>query len=408
MAVLRYGVDSSVTLQLANGVPPEECGTPHGEPVANLPAAIAEALTQPLEYPPLARSTTPGDRVVLALDHSLPQAAQITAVVIEALLDAGVGADGISVLQATANGDASDDDPCRLLSSSVREKVTLVRHDPTDRQAFAYLAADDAGEPIVVHRAIQDADLVLPIGCLHRDTAAGYFGIHSAVFPAFSDKRTLERFRNPDTLGHGGQQRRQLAHEADHVAWLLGINFTLQLVPGGGDQFLHVLAGQSEAVRHRGREWYRAAWREPLARRASLVVAAIEGGTSQQTWENLGRALSAALPLVEAEGHVAVCCDLAASPGPAIQQIVGARSLTAALRRIGKEPPPDALPAAQLIRALRQTRVYLLSRLDPAVVESLDIVPIAHDEELARLTKQHQSCIWLSNAPHAIVKVEEE
>ena len=84
MAVLRYGIDSSVSLDLANGLRPQECGTPHGRPLDDPQAAVAWALLEPLDYPPLAKCTTPGDRVVLALGRGIPQVAQVTAAVIRA------------------------------------------------------------------------------------------------------------------------------------------------------------------------------------------------------------------------------------------------------------------------------------------------------------------------------------
>jgi len=426
MAVLRYGIDSSVHLELADGTLPQQCGTPQGQPLDDPRAAVARALVEPLDYPPLARGTTPGDRVVLALDRSIPQASQVIAAVIESLVEAGVDPDGIAILRTRSDAEAAGDDPCRLLSKSLLARISLLTHDPADRRSLAYLAANDAGEPILIHRALHEADLVLPIGCLRGDSAAGYFGIHGSVFPMFSDARTLGRFRKgdrprlppsgPQGASHKrglspldrGSQHRQLTAESDHVAWLLGINFTIQVVPGGGERIMHVVAGQSDAVRRRGRQLYRAAWDGPMVRRASLVVAAIEGGPGLQTWEDFGRALDTASSLVEDGGAMAVCCDLAADPGPAVQQMAGAPSRAALLRRIGKDPPEDALPAAQLARALDRGKVYLLSRLPPSLVEELDVIPIAGGEELARLARQHKSGILLANAPHAMVTTDEE
>ena len=130
-----------------------------------------------------------------------------------------------------------------------------------------------------------------------------------------------------------------------------------------------------------------------VPRRASLVVAAIEGGDTEQTWENLGRALESADALVEDGGAIAVCCDLAAAPGPGVQSMAAARSRRSALKRIRKDRPADALPAAQLARALDRDKVYLLSRLDPAIVEELEMIPIADGDELVRLARRHRSCI---------------
>ena len=407
MIILHYGADSSVRLEFAQGVAADICGTPHGEPLASPAEALAAALGEPLDYPPLRQTATPGDRVVLALGDGVPQAAQITAAVIRELLAAGVTPDGITILRTQAAVINGAEHPCRLVEKPLDKQIPTVVHDPSDRAGLAYLAADDHGEPIMLNRLLTDADVVLPIGCLQGAGSSGYFGVHTPLFPAFSDPTAVARFRRLDALGSNGPCKRDLNAEVDQVAWLLGVNFTIQLVPAAGDGILHVVAGQSDAVRRRGRQLYNAAWSWTVARRASLVVAAIEGGHAQQTWDNFGRALDTARTLVEDGGAIAVCCELAAGPGPAVQHLAAARSRQSALRQIRKERPADALPAAQLARALEQDRVYLLSRLDPSLVEELDMIPLVHGGELARLVRQHRSCILLGNA-RAQVAVEEE
>ena len=406
MAVLRYGTDSSVCLEFAEGVMAAECGTPRGRPLDNPADAVAGALSNPLDYPPLARSTTPGDRVVLALDRCVPRATEIAAAVVRSLVEAGVGADGISVLRTRADADAGKGDPRPLLPDPVAARIGLPVHDPSDRQELAYLAANKAGDPILISRALHEADLVLPIGCLLGEATAGYYGIHTAIFPTYSDQKTAQRFRSPGTLEANGSYKRRLVAEVDEVAWLLGVNFTIQLVPAGGLSVLHVLAGRSDSVGRSGRRLYHDAWSCPVQHRAALVVAAVEGDSSRQTWQQFGRALDAAVSLVEDGGSIAVCCDLAEAPGAAIQRMVGTRSRKAALRRIRKDRPPDALPAAQLARALERGKVYLLSRLDPALVDALDMICLEAPDELARLARQHPSCILLANAPNAIVTLD--
>ena len=99
MAVLRYGISSSVELEFAEGVLSGEVGRPRGQPLADLAAATTAALAEPIDYPPLARSTTPADHVVLALDHGVPQVAQVTASIVDALVDSGIDPDGITVLR---------------------------------------------------------------------------------------------------------------------------------------------------------------------------------------------------------------------------------------------------------------------------------------------------------------------
>ncbi len=406
MAVLRYGTDSSVALKFDEGVPWEQCGTPDGVPLANPAAAVAAALEQPLEYPPLAQTTTPGDRVVVVLGSDLPQVAQITAAIIQALMTSGVDADGITILRSEDDATGKEN-PLELVSGPAAERIRILSHEPANRRNLAYLAASEGGEPILLNRQLTDADVVLPVGCMQREHSAGYFGIHTTIYPEYSDHYTQARFRKHDRfIGNG--HHRELQHEVNHVAWLLGVNFSLQVVPAAGDGILHVLAGQSDVVRRQCRELYRAAWQRSVAQRASLVVAAIEGAPRQQTWENLGRVLENASSLVEEGGAIAVCCDLAAAPGPALQRLVGGPSREEAVRQIRRDNPRDALPALQLARTLQKSRIYLLSRLDPALVEDLEMIPIGGPDELVRLARRNRSCLVLANAVHAMVRVEGE
>ncbi len=402
MAVLRFGYKSSVEIEEADGLGLNVPSAPGCEPLADPGEAAAAALLDPLDYPPLAKCTTPGDRVVLVLDRGLPVAAEVTAAVVHSLLRSGIGADGISLLLSQANGSAEADDPCRLVDPDQRSRLRILTHDPADRKQLAYLAADESGEAILVNRALHDADVVLPIGCLRDRGAAGYFGIHSAVYPAFSDAKTLQRFRGLGSLNHSGERKQALTAQVDHVAWLLGVYLTIQVVPGGRGQILHVLAGESESVRRRGRELYDAHWRRPVSRRAALVVAAIDGPPAEQSWENLGRSLEAAGNFVEEEGAIAVCCDLDAPPGPALRHLASDSTRAEALRHVSHHRPVDALPAAQLATALDRNKIYLLSRLDPAAVEALDMIPLENPDELTRLFRQYSSCTLLPDAQYVV------
>ncbi len=378
-----------------------------GAPLDDPAAAVKSALEQPLEYPSLAQCTTPGDRVAIALGAEVPQVSQVTAAIVETLLTAGVGADGITILRSEGDVAAGMEDPCRLIATTVAERIRVLTHDPVSRRNLAYLAASESGEPILLNRMLTDADVVLPVGCMQPARAAGYFGIHTAIYPEFSDLKTQARFRKHDRFSNNGQHR-ELKREVNHVGWLLGVNFSVQVVPAAGDAMLHVLAGQSDAVKQRGRELYRAAWTWPVPRRVELVVAAIEGGAPHQTWENLGRVLESAGRLVDDEGAIAVCCELAETPGPAVQRLSGALSRESAVRQIRRENPRDAVAALQLAKALDSHRVYLLSRLDAELVEGLEMVPVDSPDDISRLARRSRSCLVVANAIRAMVHVESE
>jgi nickel-dependent lactate racemase len=399
-SILHYGMEFSEGTLLAH------CGQPAATPIADIPGAIRQVMSEPMDYPEFRRSTTPGDRVVVAIDEGLPRAGQIAAAVIHEVIAAGVAPDGITLLRTAAEARLGIADPASL-PADLRQRITFATHDAANRREMAYLAASKSGEAILLNRAIVDADVVLPIGCVHRRWMAGYHGVHSPVFPTFSDAATQARFLATDTR-RPGKARKELLKEVENVGWLLGVTFTIQVVPGAGDEVLHLLAGSVDAVRHRARELYEEAWRCVVPRRADLVVTSIEGGPDQQTWENVGRALAVAERLVEDGGSIAVCSDLAEAPGPAVSRLADAPSSGEALRQIRREHQADALPAAQLARSLGRAKVYLLSKLDETLFEDLEIAPISDPGDVARLARRAKSCIVVSNAPYAVVSANGE
>ncbi|MGD9645181.1 MAG: lactate racemase domain-containing protein [Pirellulales bacterium] len=406
--VLRYGSESTLRLEVDDRALVADCLAPRGRDAAGTRELVREAIARPLDFPPLTSAATPGDRVVLAIGPEVPQGAAIVGPIVEALLTAGVRpADITLLLDATAQG--RDTDYLRRdLPVAVGAGLQIAVHDPTSRDAVAYLAATAAGQPIYLNRLLCDADLVVPIGCLRCGAAPGYHGAAGGLFPTFSDTKTLARYRDPRLARAGAALVETARQEAEEVAWLLGILFSVQVVPGAGDEVVAVLAGNLSSVAQQGQAACDAAWSHSVRQRASLVVAAVEGPPQQQTWENVGRALAAAASVVADQGAIAVCCELTDEPGPAVQKIAGADNPRQTVRRLRQNRPADLIPALQLAEALERAKVYLLSRLDDETVEELGLAPVEDADDIGRLAKRHASCIVLESAQRTIATADED
>ncbi len=403
---LKYGIDRSVRLDVPEASLVAVCGTARGEPLTNPAAAVAAALADPIGFPPLAQATTPGDRVVLAVDPALPQSGAVAAGVVESLLVAGVQPDGIAVLRTGRDATLGRADPRPWLNPDVASRLAVLDHHPEQRRELAYLAANRRDEPILLNRAIADADVLLPIGCWRRRGLIGFHGLFGTLYPTFADHLTQARFHREYCRGLRPKLRRELTDEADQVGWLLGVSLVVEAIPGPGESLLGVLAGEPASLAKAARTSYRSTWGDSAGGAARLVVATIEGGDEHQTWANLGHVLDAAGRLMDEGGAVAVCSTLSEPPGPTLRRLAGSRAPRRTLSQISREPPDDALPAIQLARALRRGRVYLLSDLDRTVVEDLDIAPLGDAAELSRLAARSGSCTLLANALLARVRLE--
>jgi hypothetical protein len=252
-----------------------------------------------------------------------------------------------------------------------------------------------------------DADVVIPIGCLRVLPSDRVPNANRTLYPAFSTSRRQHQAERGATASRGERASSAAVAEPE-VAWLLGVQYTVQVLPGPGGSVMQVFAGQPAEVLEAGQRAAAKAWRFPVARRASLVVAAIEGDASQQTWQHIGRALAAATDVVAEGGAIALCCDLQDAPGPAVERLTQIEDRHAALRSIRKEHLADGVVANQLARAQEQASVYFLSRLDEELLEQLGIAAVADAAEVARLSRRHSSCIVLSNAQNAVAVADED
>lgn len=350
----------------------------------------------------------PGDRIAVALAQDLPQKPAIVAGILDALFDGQAEPDEVAIiLSATKDSPHQQrDDEIALkskLSSDAAELVTVVTHDPLDEKQLSYLAASKDNKPIYLNRRLFDADLVIPVGCLRPAASLGYAGVHSGLFPAFSNQDAQNRFRAPTSADASVHQRLRHA-EADEVAWLLGVQFTVQIVPGRGDSILHVVAGESAAVQAAGRTLCEAAWSFQVERPASLVVATIEGGREQQSWENFARALFAASAAATESGTIVLCTDLQCHPGPALQRLAGMSDDATNIHEIRRERSNDAISASLLAEIRQRHRVYLLSGLDSDTVEELGLGYISAADEVSRLIDRHETCALIANAHRAMLR----
>ncbi|REJ67762.1 MAG: DUF2088 domain-containing protein [Planctomycetota bacterium] len=395
---LRFGTDSEVLLDL----PPERlvasCGQPDCEPVDDLSAAVAAGLISPLDFPPLTQCVLPDDRVAIVLDPELPAWEDLLAGAISGLLEARVAAENLTIV---VGGEVEHDSLAARVREVTDDTITVVRHNSEERSELAFLGTTTEGKGVYLNRTIVDAEFVLPIGCLRLDSMAGYHGVHGVLYPTFADEETRQRFRAPSNEEWAAHRRRR-REETEQAARLLGVLLTIQVVPGGSGEVLQVLVGAPEAVARKGREICEAVWHQEVPRRAELVVAAIEGDSSCQTWSNVTRALAAANGAVTDDGAIAICTELASPPGPALRRLVEARDYEATLLALQKDRSTDAAAATLLLHLLSVRQVYFVSQLDEETVEDLGMAPVRSVAELTRLITRSESCLLIANAQHAI------
>ena len=221
------------------------------------------------------------------------------------------------------------------LQEAAGSQIAVIEHVPNSSEQLALLGVTEAGDPLRLNRVLSDADLVLSIGPAQGEQSCDR--LMARILPTFSDLETLGRFQSPrsgDTAGKCAV----LAKESDTCDWLLGLGLALQVVPGPEGTVVRCFCGTPLAAARRSAESYREIWRHSLPKRADLVVASICGDKSQQNWNALSRALSAAEALVESKGAIALCSEIGSPLGPSLRRMLDAADLSLVEKKLRARP----------------------------------------------------------------------
>lgn len=369
-------------------------------PCADLEVRLRKALKTPLDFPSLVQVCIPGDKVVVALDRHTPGSTDLIAAVWEMLDQRGVSPADIQILQPVALDGVALADPRGQLPESVRQELKWTVHDPTDPRKQAYLAATARGERIYLARELIDADVVISAGVIEYDSLLGYRGTNSVFYPGLSNTEAISRSRGEGHSELGPDDDRPLRQTIDEIAWLLGTQFSIQVLPAAGGGVADVVAGAYDRVFRKGKQMLAKSWHVALADRSEMVVAAVEADSAGHGWDQVGAALSTARNLVEKGGKIVLLCELDAEPEIGIEIIRQNRSPRAALAPIRKQSPVDMLAATQFAMTADWARVFFVSKLPTGMVDELFMVPVENERELAKLLGGSESCVILESAQH--------
>jgi lactate racemase len=177
------------------------------EPAADLEAAVREAVERPVDLPPLAELARGSRRVTVAFDDPTvpcyaPLWSTAVPVILEALDDAGVPRDGVTLLCANAlHRQFMGRELAGILGDDVVGEFEpdgrLVCHDAEDRSGLEDLGTTGLGEPVEISRRVTEADLTV---YLNASTTRGFSGGWKSVCVGLSSYRSIRTHHSPDTM----------------------------------------------------------------------------------------------------------------------------------------------------------------------------------------------------------------
>ena len=358
---------------------------------------VEKAFDHPIDFPPLSQAIVADDRVALAIEPGLPQMMTIVDGVVQYLLKNAVRPDSITILLAQEHESLAEP-----LSTKLKERagasIDVRYHHGQDPESMGYLAAAHGAEPIYIDRALLEADVVLPITCARDPKAWAYAGLFGIV-PWFTDTKTQQRWRHEYATEVRGDSEKRL-RAAKEVAWLLGIQPVLAVVPGPKGNVDSLFFGNAETVERSIATAIAPRSITPTDELFDLVVCSIDGDHDQQTWDNVARILDMAEHFLRPTGTVVVATELREKPGPVFRWLSSIEDPEKTERHVLNSDHPQSLAAIEIFRSLSKRSVYLMSQLAREKLEEFGIGSIADIPELEHLIASHPTTLVINGAQH--------
>jgi len=320
---LNYGLQRQFSCSLD---PEKLLGSFHApKPHSRPQEAIRDALDHPHNFPSLHQAILSDDRVTVVLDRDTPSASLLIAGLWDELIRSQLPPENLVIIQPYERGRNQQYDPRVDLPPDIQDKVRWKIHAPEEESDCAYLASSAGGERLYLARDITEADVVVTVGHTAYDRRLGYRGTTSSIYPGLSN---LEAVNKSKGIGHrelAPDDNRPLRDLNDEAAWLLGTQFTVQVVPSRDGQFAHVIAGELESVQKKAVQWLNDHWMIKIDERPEMVIASVDLDAGGHGWRQVISALSTARQLVRRDGKIVLLTDLREKPGEGISLLKSAQ-----------------------------------------------------------------------------------
>jgi nickel-dependent lactate racemase len=362
-------------------------------PVADLGAAVREALTAPRGAPRLRELARGAASVVVTIpDASRPCPSEpVLLALLDELAEGGVGDDSVTVVVGCGLHVATDaSERARLAGASVAARVAVV-----DAQGIEVETADlwktSLGAPVRIARRVAEADLAVTVGVVEPHLYAGFSGGVKGVAIGCAGHETIAWTHRPAFISLPGVAVGNLADNPfretlREIAARTPLRFGVNLVVAG-DGVAAAAAGDPEAVLSALADGEAGDWLRTTGDRFDVVVAGVHAPKSDNLYQ-ASRAATylclAARPALAEGGLLVLCADLpdGAGTGPAernfLAVLAGAASPAELVARGLREPlGPGGQRSFVVARVLEHYRLAVVGAAEPAFLGALAHLGVA-------------------------------
>ncbi len=352
-------------------------------PIEDVPAAVAQAVANPTNSPPLRELAGPGDTVCIVftdITRASPDHLLVPPILAE-LEAAGVRDEDITLLCGIGlHRPSTPEEKVAKLGQAVVDRYRVIDNEPLNPDALVDLGTTESGIPLSVHRVAYEADLLIATGIVEPHQYAGYSGGRKTLAVGAAGEAMIAYTHGPQMIDHPGTRLGRIEgnpfHEAvTEAARRAGLRFIVNVVQDDQKRVVYVRAGEPEATFKELVAFAKTLYEVPVPQQYDVAVA----GVGYPKDANLYQASRAAsylffgpTPVVKPGGVfiVPAPCDEGAGDGVGEQRFLKAMQDAPDVQFILDDARQNGYPPGQqrafvMAKVLEQNDVIIVGAEDP-------------------------------------------
>jgi len=377
--------------------------SPSVEPLADAREAIAKALAEPINSPPLRKLAKQGDTVCIVftdITRDTPEHLLVPALLSE-LQAAGVRDQDVTLLCGTGlHRPSTRQEKVIKLGQAIVDRYRVVDHEPFNLAGLEDLGITESGIPLSVNRLAYQADMLIATGIVEPHQYAGYSGGPKTLAIGAAGEPMIAHTHGPEMIDHPGTRLGKIEGNIFHqavskAARRAGLDFIINVVQDHHKRPVAIFAGTPEATFEELVKAAKGFYEIPIQQEYDVVVAGV-GFPKDLNIYQASRAASqlffAPIPVVREGGIFIIPAPTPEGAGQGVgeqrfletmQKTSDMSSLLAELR--GGGYPPGAQRAFIMAKVLEKTQIIIVGTETPDVVRQLHMLPAADMDEAFRI-----------------------
>ncbi len=388
----------------------------------DVPAAVRQALAEPVGSPRLRDLARPEDSVCIVFTDSTRASpdALLVGPLLEELHAAGLPDEQITFLCGVGlHRPSTEEEKVAKLGAEVVRRYRVVDHNARDPEGLVDLGTTESGIPLSVNRIAYEADLLIATGIVEPHQYAGYSGGAKTLSVGAAGEAMIAYTHGPQMLDQPGTRLGRIAgnpfREAVHeAARRAGLRFIINVVQDDRKRVVAVRAGDPVAAFQELVRVARSLYEVPIPHRYDVAIAGI-GFPKDANLYQASRGPTylhfAPTPVVRPGGAyiVPARCQEGAGEGAGEQRFYRAlreaTSMPAFVEKMRREGyPPGQQRAYMVAQVLCEATILIVGAEQPEVVREVGMVPVEDMAAALAWVQEHQGeDLEVLIVPHALL-----